>query len=116
MAGRAHVLLIIMFVCALFIDFFLLSVSLLIHLLLFQCFHQSQCMFCASVQSLDGICRLFSVHGLFSSPLAQKVLLCEDLSASSVRSNYPKSWDISRTRTESRCMSNLRSREAHIIL
>lgn len=50
---------------------------------------------CASVLSLDSICRVFSVQGLFSSPLAWKVFLCVNLSASSVRPNYPKYCEIS---------------------
>lgn len=83
---------IIMFVCAWFYCFFF-SACLFIHLPF--CLHicQSHCVLCASVLNLDSICRVFSVQGLFSSPLAWKVFLCLNLSASSVKPNYPKYWN-----------------------
>lgn len=74
---------------------FCLSVCLFIHLPLCRRICQSRCVLCASVLSLDSICRVFSVQGLFSSPLAWKVFLCVNLSASSVRPNYPKYCEIS---------------------
>ncbi len=85
---------IIMFVCAWFYCFFF-SACLFIHLPFCLSICQSHCVLCASVLNLDSICRLFSVQGLFSSPLAWKVFLCLNLSASSVKPNYPKYCEIS---------------------
>lgn len=85
---------IIMFVCALFYIFFF-SACLFIHLPFCVRICQSHCVRCASVLNLDSICRAFSVQGLFSSPLAWKVFLCLNLSASSVKPNYPKYCEIS---------------------
>ena len=85
---------IIMFVCARFYCLFF-PACLFIHLPLCLRICQSRCVRRASVLNLDSICRVFSVQGLFSSPLAWKVFLCLTLSASSAKPNYPKYCEIS---------------------